>query len=111
MMGFKPLIIGAFVIAFLGCVGSTLHYKKQAEKTALLLKQAEQQHQQNLAMLQRYEKQNAELTTQLNRANKQAEQRRQQLKDVLNNAENKNWTLGRVPRDVAGLLNNRTTDQ
>ena len=107
-MNFKFLVIGAFLIVFVGCIGSTLHYKKQAESTALLLKQSEQTIEQNKAMLQRYETQNAELTEQLNQANKKAEQRRQQLKDVLNNAENKNWTYGRVPNDVAGVLNHRT---
>ena len=107
-MNFKFLVIGAFLIVFVGCIGSTLHYKKQAESTALLLKQSEQTIEQNKAMLQRYETQNAELTEQLNQANKKAEQRRQQLKDVLNNAENKIWTYGRVPNDVAGVLNHRT---
>ena len=107
-MNFKFLVIGAFLIVFVGCIGSTLHYKKQAESTALLLKQSEQTIEQNKAMLQRYETQNAELTEQLNQANKKAEQRRQQLKDVLNNAENKNWTYGRVPNDIAGVLNHRT---
>ena len=107
-MNFKFLVIGAFLIVFVGCIGSTLHYKKQAESTALLLKQSEQTIEQNKAMLQRYETQNAELTEQLNQANKKAEQRRQQLKDVLNNAENKIWTYGRVPDDVAGVLNHRT---
>ena len=107
-MNFKFLVIGAFLIVFVGCIGSTLHYKKQAESTALLLKQSEQTIEQNKAMLKRYETQNAELTEQLNQANKKAEQRRQQLKDVLNNAENKNWTYGRVPNDVAGVLNHRT---
>ena len=107
-MNFKFLVIGAFLIVFVGCIGSTLHYKKQAESTALLLKQSEQTIEQNKAMLQRYETQNAELTEQLNQANKKAEQRRQQLKDVLNNAENQNWTYGRVPNDVAGVLNHRT---
>ena len=107
-MNFKFLVIGAFLIVFVGCIGSTLHYKKQAESTALLLKQSEQTIEQNKAMLQRYETQNAELTEQLNQANKKAEQRRQQLKDVLNNAENKNWTYGRVHNDVAGVLNHRT---
>ena len=62
-------------------------------------------------MLKRYETQNAELTEQLNQANKKAEQRRQQLKDVLNNAENKIWTYGRVPDDVAGVLNHRATSK
>ena len=95
-------------MVFVGCIGSTLHYKKQAETTALLLKQSEQTIEQNKVMLQRYETQNAELTYQLNQANKKAEQRQQQLKDVLNNAENKNWTYGRVPNDVAGVLNYRT---
>lgn len=108
-MEFKALFIGAFLIVFVGCIGSTLHYKKQAETTALLLKQNEQTIEQNKAMLQRYETQNAELTAQLNQANKKAEQRRQQLKDVLNNAENKIWTYGHVPDDVAGVLNKRTT--
>ena len=108
-MEFKALFIGAFLIVFVGCIGSTLHYKKQAETTALLLKQSEQTIEQNKAMLQRYETQNAELTAQLNQANKKAEQRRQQLKDVLNNAENKIWTYGHVPDDVAGVLNQRTT--
>lgn len=107
-MNFKFLVIGSFLIVFVGCIGSTLHYKKQAESTALLLKQSEQTIEQNKAMLQRYETQNAALTDQLNQANKKAEQRRQQLKDVLNNAENKNWTYGRVPNDVAGVLNHRT---
>lgn len=107
-MNFKFLVIGAFLIVFVGCIGSTLHYKKQAESTALLLKQSEQTIEQNKAMLQRYETQNAALTDQLNQANKKAEQRRQQLKDVLNNAENKIWTYGRVPNDVAGVLNHRT---
>nr|DAN95386.1 MAG TPA: Protein of unknown function (DUF2570) [Caudoviricetes sp.] len=107
-MNFKFLVIGAFLIVFVGCIGSTLHYKKQAETTALLLKQSEQTIEQNKVMLQRYETQNAELTDQLNKANKKAEQRRQQIKDVLNNAENKNWTYGRVPNDVAGVLNHRT---
>ena len=103
-MEFKALFIGVFLIVFVGCIGSTLHYKKQAETTALLLKQSEQTIEQNKVMLQRYETQNAELTYQLNQANKKAEQ----LKDVLNNAENKNWTYGRVPNDVAGVLNHRT---
>ncbi|WP_228550062.1 hypothetical protein [Rodentibacter haemolyticus] len=107
-MNFKTLLIGSFFIVFVGCLGSTLHYKKQAETTALLLKQSEESIRQNKAMLQRYEKQNTELTKQLNRANKQAEHRRQQLKDVLNNAENKIWTDGRVPSDVAGVFNHRT---
>ena len=97
-MNFKFLVIGAFLIVFVGCIGSTLHYKKQAESTALLLKQSEQT-------------QNAELTELLNQANKKAEQRRQQLKDVLNNAENKIWTYGRVPDDVAGVLNQRATSK
>ena len=100
-MHFKLLFIGAFFIVFVGCIGSTLHYKKQAETTALLLKQSEQTIEQNKVMLQRYETQNAELT----------EQRRQQLKDVLNNAENKIWTYGRVPDDVAGVLNQRATSK
>ena len=108
-MNFKALFIGAFLIVFVGCIGSTLHYKTQAETTALLLKQSEQTIEQNEAMLRRYETQNAELTAQLNQANKKAEQRRQQLKDVLNNAENKIWTYGRVPDDVASVLNQRTT--
>lgn len=108
MMEFKALFIGAFLIVFVGCIGSTLHYKKQAETTALLLKQSEQTIEQNKAMLRRYETQNAALTTQLNQANKKAEQRGQQLKDVLNHAENQNWATGRVPDDVAGVLNNRT---
>ena len=107
-MNFKFLVIGVFFIVFVGCIGSTLHYKKQAETTALLLIQSEQTIEQNKVMLQRYETQNAELTYQLNQANKKAEQRRQQLQDVLNNAENKNWTYGRVPNDVAGVLNHRT---
>nr|WP_239657957.1 hypothetical protein [Haemophilus parainfluenzae] len=110
-MNFKFLVIGAFSIVFVGCIGSTLHYKKQAETTALLLKQSEQTIEQNKVMLQRYETQNAELTEQLNQANKKAEQRRQQLKDVLNNAENKIWTYGRVPDDVAGVLNHRATSK
>ena len=100
-MHFKLLFIGAFFIVFVGCIGSTLHYKKQAETTALLLKQSEQTIEQNKVMLQRYETQNAELTEQL----------RQQLKDVLNNAENKIWTYGRVPDDVAGVLNQRATSK
>ena len=107
-MEFKALFIGVFLIVFVGCISSTLHYKKQAETTALLLKQSEQTIEQNKVMLQRYETQNAELTYQLNQVNKKAEQRQQQLKDVLNNAENKNWTYGRVPNDVAGVLNHRT---
>ena len=41
-MEFKALFIGVFLMVFLGCIGSTLHYKKQAETTALLLKQSEQ---------------------------------------------------------------------
>ena len=110
-MNFKFLVIGAFLIVFVGCIGSTLHYKKQAETTALLLKQSEQTIEQNKVMLQRYETQNAELTEQLNQANKKAEQRRQQLKDVLNNAENKIWTYGRVADDVAGVLNHRATSK
>ena len=110
-MGFKALFIGVFLMVFVGCIGSTLHYKKQAETTALLLKQSEQTIEQNKVMLQRYETQNAELTYQLNQANKKAEQRRQQLKDVLNNAENKIWTYGRVPDDVAGVLNERATSK
>lgn len=110
-MNFKFLVIGAFLIVFVGCIGSTLHYKKQAESTALLLKQSEQTIEQNKAMLQRYETQNAALTDQLNQANKRAEKRRQQLKDVLNNAENKIWTYGRVPDDVAGVLNHRATSK
>lgn len=110
-MNFKFLVIGAFSIVFVGCIGLTLHYKKQAESTALLLKQSEQTIEQNKAMLQRYETQNAELTEQLNQANKKAEQRRQQLKDVLNNAENKIWTYGRVPDAVAGVLNQRATSK
>ena len=110
-MNFKFLVIGAFLIVFVGCIGSTLHYKKQAESTALLLKQSEQTIEQNKVMLQRYETQNAELTEQLNQANKKAEQRRQQLKDVLNNAENKIWTYGRVPDVVAGVLNQRATSK
>lgn len=110
-MNFKFLVIGSFFIVFVGCIGSTLHYKKQAETTALLLKQSEQTIEQNKVMLQRYEMQNAELTAQLNQANKKAEQRRQQLKDVLNNAENKIWTYGRVPDDVAGVLNHRATSK
>ena len=110
-MNFKFLVIGAFFIVFVGCIGSTLHYKKQAETTALLLKQSEQTIEQNKAMLQRYETQNAALTDQLNQANKKAEQRRQQLKDVLNNAENKIWTYCRVPDDVAGVLNHRATSK
>ena len=110
-MNFKFLVIGAFLIVFVGCIGSTLHYKKQAESTALLLKQSEQTIEQNKAMLKRYETQNAELTEQLNQANKKAEQRRQQLKDVLNNAENKIWTYGRVPDDVAGVLYQRATSR
>lgn len=108
-MEFKALFIGAFLIVFVGCIGSTLHYKKQAETTALLLEQRNKSLEENRAMLKRYETQNAELTAQLNQANKKAEQRRQQLKDVLNNAENKIWTYGRVPDDVAGVLNQRTT--
>ena len=40
-MNFKFLVIGAFLIVFVGCIGSTLHYKKQAESTALLLKQSD----------------------------------------------------------------------
>lgn len=107
-MNFKVLVIGALLIVFIGCIGSTLHYKKKSESTALLLQQSEESHKQNLEMIARYEKQNAKLTAQLNQANQQAEQRRQQLKDVLNNAENKNWTYGRVPNDVAGVLNHRT---
>nr|WP_238327060.1 hypothetical protein [Rodentibacter pneumotropicus] len=110
-MKFKILFIGVFLIVFVGCIGSTLHYKKQAETTALLLKQSEQTIKQNKAMLQRYESQKAELTAQLNQANKKAEQRRQQLKDVLNNAENKIWSDGRVPADVAGVLNQRATNK
>ncbi|OOF81708.1 hypothetical protein [Rodentibacter caecimuris] len=106
-MNFKLLLIGSLLIVFIGSIGSALHYKKQAETTALLLMQSEQTLKQNVAMLQRYENQNAELTDQLNRANKQAELRRQQLKDVLNNAENKIWSDGRVPADVAGMFNNR----
>ncbi|WP_236641747.1 hypothetical protein [Rodentibacter pneumotropicus] len=106
-MKFKILFIGVFLIVFVGCVGSTLHYKKQAETTALLLKQSEQTIKQNKAMLQRYESQKAELTDQLNRVNKQAELRRQQLKDVLNNEENKIWRDEPVPADVAGVFNNR----
>lgn len=107
-MEFKALLIGSVAIVLLGCIGSTLHYKKQAETTALLLEQSEQANKQHLAMLARYAKQNAELTAQLNRANRQAEQRKLQLKEVLNRDENQIWTYGRVPRDVAGLLNNRT---
>nr|WP_223265891.1 hypothetical protein [Haemophilus influenzae] len=108
-MEFKALFMGVFLMVFVGCIGSTLHYKKQAETTALLLKQNEQTIEQNKVMLQRYERQHAKLTYQLNHANKKAEQRSQQLKDVLNNAENKNWTNERVPNDVAGVLNQRTT--
>ncbi|THA14540.1 hypothetical protein [Rodentibacter pneumotropicus] len=107
VMGFKPLITGAIIIMFVGCIGSALHYKKQAETTALLLQKSEQTLKQNVAMLQRYESQNAELTDQLNRVNKQAELRRQQLKDVLNNEENKIWRDEPVPADVAGVFNNR----
>ena len=110
-MNFKFLVIGVFFIVFVGCIGSTLHYKKQADTSTLLLKQSEQTIEQNKVMLRRYEMQNAELTAQLNQANKKAEQRRQQLKDVLNSAENKIWTYGRVPDDIAGVLNQRTTSK
>ena len=107
-MEFKALFIGVNKIVFVGCIGTTLQYKKKAETTALLLKQSEQTIEQNKVMLQRYETQNAKLTSQLNQVNKKAEQRSQQLKDVLNNAENKNWTYGHVPNDVASVLNHRT---
>lgn len=110
-MNFKALVVGSFILVFVGCIGSTLHYKKQAETTALLLNEVKAEKNRQDEMLVRYQAQTKQLNTRLNKLEETAEQRRQQLKDVLNNAENKNWTLGRVPRDVAGLLNNRTTDQ
>ncbi len=109
-MGFKPLIIGAFVIAFLGCVGSTLHYKKQAETTALLLNEVKAEKNRQDEMLVRYQAQTKQLNSRLNKLEETAEHRRQQLKDMLSHEQNKIWSNQHVPDDVAGLLNNRTTN-
>lgn len=102
----KALIIGTAALLFVGILGSALHYKKQAENTALLLtKQTELVQEQKTAILH-YKAYSQQLLEKLKQQQKQAEYRRQQLKDALNREKNQSWKNELVPNDVAGVLNN-----